>query len=112
MTNRITISKSHIIVHLLSPFWGAWKIFGWELPVEGFGISAYVLNQAKNFDRKIVVQYKYGCYEINWQKLFDFIKEKDPYFKARDGTVLYIFPRTLFTRLKPTEYAEIKRGTK
>ena len=112
MTNRVTISKSHIIVHLLNPFWGVWKTYGWEKSVEGFGISAYILNQAKNFDRRIIVQYKYGCYEVNWPKLFDFIKEKDTLFKTREGTILYIFPRTLFKRMTSKEYAEIKRTGK
>ena len=100
MTNRLTETPDRMIIHLRQPFWGAWKTYGWEKGIEGFGISAFVLNKAKNFDKIIQVKYKYGNYEIAWTKCYDFIRKQNCQFTAREGTILYIFPRTLFTRVK------------
>lgn len=100
MSNRLTETEKFMIIHLLDPFWGAWKMYGWEKGIEGFGISAFILNRAKNFDKQIVVSYRYGIYLIDWLDCYDFIQKQFCQFTAREGTILYIIPRTLFKRVK------------
>lgn len=113
MTNRITVTEKEIIVYLQNPLWGAWKTFGWEKGIEGIAITSYVLQLSKDKDKKIVVVYKYGCFVSSWLELADFILKKHCYFRTRTGSLLYVFPRTMFKRItKNLTYGIEKRGEK
>jgi hypothetical protein len=94
-------SDTHLILTLRSPFWSAWKRYGWEEGVEGFGISLLAIKKAEQLNKKIRINViKYGSYEITPKKALDFMGN---YFFPRDNKILLVIPRTSFDRIKVDE---------
>lgn len=90
------ISKKYLTLHLIEPYWSAWKQFGWTEGVEGYSISEVALNKAVEFNKKILVKNKYGDYEISNKKAQEF---RHFQFMGRDGTILICIPKTAFNKL-------------
>lgn len=93
------MNDTHIKIELRQPFWGAYKEYGWEKDVEGFGIKASLVKTALLAQKKLMIVFKYGKYEIAPNKVFDIVREYKSEFTARNGTLLYVVPRTLCKKI-------------
>lgn len=90
-----------IKVILKEPYWGAWKRYGWEKGVEGYGVDIDIVREAiKNLD-KIEIRYDEIAYQVSGKKIKKFYVEATikPIFTARAGVKLIVIPRTLLTKL-------------
>lgn len=88
---KVVNSKEYIEIVLNQPYWGAWKKYGWERGIEGYGISKEIVNKARDEGKKIKIKLnKYGNYEISAKMVL----KKARKFYARDKKLLYVVPRT------------------
>ena len=91
--------EKKICILLKEPYWSAWKQYGWEQGVEGFGISKEAIDYAiKNKQQIKVSLLKYGSYIIGYEKLQKHLNPQWKYI-ARDKKPIYVLPRTLFDRI-------------
>ncbi len=93
-------TDKHIVLTLHEPFWGAWKMFGWDHRVEGIGVAVEAIEEARKLKKHIQVNIiKYGNYEITPSKAIGYV---DNIFMPRDHKPLIVIPRDAFDRI-PTE---------
>ena len=99
--------EKFIQITLHQPYWVAWRDFGWEETygrVEGLGISEEAVRLGFKLKKKIrVVVLRYGKYEISPHMAMRRAKELGSRFKARDGKILLVIPRTAFEKIEPTK---------
>lgn len=88
-----------LVITLIQPFWGAYKIFNWPLKVEGFGVSIEAVDKAIALKKKIRIKLiRFGVYEISSKKALEIGSKYK--FTARDNKQLYIIPRNECTKLQ------------
>lgn len=91
-------TDTHLVILLHQPFWSAYKMFGWEEEVEGFGISEEAIDKAKELGKKIRVNLiRYGNYEITTSKAELYKQFK---YTSRDKKPLVVIPRSAFKKIK------------
>lgn len=89
-----------IEIKLREPYWGAWKKYGWEQGVEGFGVDGGKIIQAAEQNKMIrVVTEKYGTYEISPEDATNAVKKYNSVYKARRNKKIGVIPRNLFTKI-------------
>lgn len=84
---------NYIIINLREPYWGAWKKYGWEEGIEGFGVRESLINVARMSKKKLLISFKYGDYEITPTLAEKVVKKYKSIFIARDNTKLVVIPR-------------------
>jgi len=81
-----------------SPWWGAWKTFGWAKDTWGVGIDSDVVNALA--DKKATVEleiYNFkGKYLIPAKTVKDYSVKNKCLFMAK-GKFLYVVPKTMLT---------------
>jgi hypothetical protein len=99
--------EKYILIHLLEPYWSAYKKYNWDHGVEGFGISQEAINYAIKSKKHIRVNVsKYGIYDINPTRLEKEALERRIYY-PRDHKPLFVLPRNAFDRINE-EIKEVK----
>jgi len=98
--NQIWIEKEkEIIITLREPYWSAWKRYGWQQGVEGFGVSKEAVDYAIEKKKHLQVHVmKYGTYDINPKKLKR-TATVQRFFIPRDKKPIYVLPRFAFSRV-------------
>lgn len=97
---KFETTKTHLILKLNEPWWGAWQRFGWEKGTEGYSINEKAVIYARDNKKKILIKNKYGNYEISAKKA---ITTSMP-VSARNGTELLCIPRTALKKIpKPID---------
>lgn len=100
--NQVWIeTETHLVILLREPFWSAYKRYGWEYGVEGFGVSKEAIEKAEELGKKIRVNLlKYGSYEITAKRAQ---KYANNVFIPRDNKPLIVIPRTEFKKISSEE---------
>ena len=79
-------------LELRQPFWMAWKQFGWEKGVPGFGIAKDKLLTNDN----VMVNYQGIKYLISSQEALQIAEKYKSYFVTKTGVKLVSIPKTAF----------------
>lgn len=103
---KIIETKTHLIIHLDQPYWGAYKQYGWKERVPGLGLSKGLVDKAKELDKKIMVKYQYGKFEITPDKAIRIHKKYNSTFVTRNKVILYEIPKNEFKRVGDIEPKE------
>lgn len=88
---------------LRQPYWGAWKKYGWDHGVEGYGVDIEKIREADRNGEKIEILYQGNTYTVSTKKINEFYKSSaiKPVFKTnRGGVTLIEIPRTLLKKEK------------
>ena len=96
-------TDTHLTIRLQQPYWGAWEKYKWEKGIEGFGLSEDLILKAIKKEKKIMISFKYGRYEIVGEKALEVSQKYQSFFKARDGTLLLVVPRTACRKIEKSE---------
>ncbi len=101
-------TKTHVWVSLNQPYWGAWKIYGWDKGTEGYGINDNILDYVVFHQKKLGIKCRGQKFEIGYRKLKKYIGLH--VFKVKDR-YLSELPRTVLDKVKeepqpPTETME------
>jgi hypothetical protein len=102
--NQVWIdTEKYLVITLREPFWSAWKTYGWEYGVEGFGVSLEAIKKAQEINKKIRVRLlRYGSYEISPQKALEAGRK----FITRDNKPIMVIPRTAFDKFSMSKYRQ------
>ena len=76
-----------------TPFWGAWKVLGWEKAegkVAGYGIDVEKIKKCIANKEKLLIENRDIIYEVNYRKLKKIMKM--PYSYIIGGKMLKVFP--------------------
>ncbi len=88
-----TENEQALTITLHQPFWSAWQRYGWEEPVEGFGIALEAVERAEKEKKKIrVLMIHYGMYEVSTKTIRKY--ENNLFTGTRDKKPLIVIPRT------------------
>ncbi len=102
---------THYLLKLRQPYWGAWQQYNWEPRIEGFGVSAVLVEKAERFNKRIQIIFPYGQYEISPKKIRELTAKYDSVYLARDGTELLVTPRSSWNKVgKQNPRPEEKRN--
>lgn len=87
-----------MLISLKQPYWGAWKKYGWDHGVEGYGVDMKKVKEAMKTGENIEVSYQRQTYTVPVSKLVKFYEEspiKPVFHTNRGGVTLFEIPRTL-----------------
>ena len=87
-----------MIITLREPYWSAYKKYGWDYGVEGYGVNIKKVREARDTGEPIDIKYKSLVYTVSIKKLLKFYEESPikPLFKTKRGNVTLVqIPRTL-----------------
>lgn len=79
-------------LNLKQPWWGAWKQFGWEQGVPGFGIAKDKLLTHDN----VMISFQGIKYLISSQEALEIAEQYKSYFVTKTGVKLVSIPKTAF----------------
>ena len=95
---------THYLLKLRQPYWGAWQHFHWEPRIEGFGISEALVEKAEKNNKRVMVIFPYGRYEISTNKIRELVEKYKSVYSARDGTKLLVTPRSSWSKVGSQNY--------
>lgn len=77
---------------LRQPWWGAYKQFGWDKGVPGFGIAK---DKLESYD-EVEVSFQGNKYKITSQEALRIAQQYNSYFVTKSGVKLVSIPKTAF----------------
>ena len=77
---------------LRQPWWGAWKQFGWDKGIPGFGIAKDKLDTYDNIE----ISYQGNKYLISSREALELSQQYKSYFVTKTGVKLVSIPKTAF----------------
>ncbi len=90
-----------LITHIAEPFWGAWKIYNWERPIPGIGLSEKIVVDAADNNEKIYVTIGKDpqVYEISPQTVINLAKKYKSIRQVRFGVKVAVVPQSEFKKV-------------
>lgn len=94
------------IIHIVEPFWSAWKFYGWQKPIPGIGINKTEIIEAKNRERKIYITIgdDKTIYQISPVTALNLAEKYKSTKQVRFGVKVCVIPQNEFQK------ADIKGG--
>lgn len=88
------------ITHIVEPFWGAWKFYGWDKPIPGIGLSEKVVMDAlRNREKiKVTIGKDPEEYEISPVTVVNLAKKYHSVKQVRSGVKVAVVPRNEFVK--------------
>ena len=90
------ITSKHLVLHLNTPYFSAWKRFGWQIDTPGYSVNEEAINKCIELKKKILVINKYGSFEITPLKAL----KVGGRLSTINGVDLICIPKSAFTRLQ------------
>ncbi len=100
-------STKFITVDIRNPFWSAGQRYGWGDTIPGFGISEDIIKYAREKGKKIEVKHKEDRYSITISKIDECIGKYEAFFPISERIMLWVIPRSAFTKLVPEEETKV-----
>jgi hypothetical protein len=89
---RILETKTHLMIHIRTPYWSAYKRYGWTDKVEGFGLSKKLVELAEKLNKKIMIVCR-GKHEITPKKINRIVDEYASHYMTMNSVLIFVIPR-------------------
>lgn len=88
------------IIHIIEPFWGAWKFYGWDQPIPGIGLSQKVVMEHAVSKKpiRVTIGKDKTIYKISPVTVVNLAKKYNSIKTVRSGVKVAVIPQNEFLK--------------
>lgn len=90
-------------LHIIEPFWSAWKFYGWDKPIPGIGIAGKIVSQKYNAREPIflTIGKDKQVYTITPEKVYKLGEKYNSRRYVRRGLEVIVIPQNELEKYVP-----------